>query len=113
MQDPTSTKYLKRVPDGKPIRTCDRCGGVFPYARLQVEWTGLLVCRGPDTHDCYEEMHPSLQYSGPTDGSLTIADPRPPRDGHGADVPENTAGTEVPGSYAANLQAIRQRGLPQ
>ena len=37
---------------------CDRCGFDFLSRQLAQEWTGLRVCRGPGTNDCFDRRHP-------------------------------------------------------
>lgn len=39
---------------------CDRCGRKFPASKLRREWTGLRVCHGVSTSDCWEPKHPQL-----------------------------------------------------
>lgn len=34
---------------------CDRCGFVYKYLDMKMEWNGLKVCP-----DCYEPKHPQL-----------------------------------------------------
>lgn len=37
---------------------CDRCGYKYYNYQLQKEWTGLMVCHGPGTNDCWEARNP-------------------------------------------------------
>jgi len=37
---------------------CDRCGFKYKARQLRREWTGLMVCHGPMTTDCWDERHP-------------------------------------------------------
>lgn len=37
---------------------CDRCGFEFKARQLRKEWTGLRVCSGPGSNDCWEPRHP-------------------------------------------------------
>jgi hypothetical protein len=37
---------------------CDRCGFRYHNTDLRKEWTGLMVCHGPGTNDCWEIRHP-------------------------------------------------------
>jgi len=37
---------------------CDRCGSKYYNWQLRDEWTGLMVCHGPSTNDCWEPRHP-------------------------------------------------------
>lgn len=46
---------------------CDRCGFKFKSNQLRKEWTGLRVCHGPDTNDCWEPRHPQDRLKGRKD----------------------------------------------
>jgi hypothetical protein len=48
---------LDRYEHGQWLAVCDRCGFEYKARQLSREWTGLRVCRGPDTNDCYETRH--------------------------------------------------------
>lgn len=37
---------------------CDRCGFRFKLETLRKEWTGLMVCHGPASNNCWEPRHP-------------------------------------------------------
>jgi hypothetical protein len=37
-----------------PKGECPRCGGVFRLSQFKKEWTGLRVCHGTGTHDCWD-----------------------------------------------------------
>ena len=37
---------------------CDRCGSKYKAHQVATEWTGLLVCRGPGTKNCYDHRNP-------------------------------------------------------
>lgn len=37
---------------------CDRCGFKFKARQLRKEWTGLMVCDGKGTNECWEPRHP-------------------------------------------------------
>ena len=37
---------------------CDRCGSEYKARQLRMEWTGLRVCSGPLTRNCWEPRHP-------------------------------------------------------
>ncbi len=37
---------------------CDRCGQNYHDVHLRKEWTGLMVCHGPGTGNCWEPRHP-------------------------------------------------------
>lgn len=39
---------------GKWNVICDRCGFKFKNNKLRPEYTGLMVCSGQDTNDCWE-----------------------------------------------------------
>lgn len=104
------TRYRKRLPDGRPVGVCDRCGMTFPYAQLKFEWQGLFVCSGADTTNCWEPMHPRLNFVAPTDNSLSMPNPRLPRDANGMPYVDNTPAEVATPSYLESLQAIRARG---
>jgi hypothetical protein len=46
---------------------CDRCGFRYKNTQLRKEWTGLRVCSGADTNDCYEVRHPQEFVRGKAD----------------------------------------------
>jgi hypothetical protein len=46
---------------------CDRCGFEFKAHQLKLEWTGLRVCSGGDTNNCWEERHPQELVQGKRD----------------------------------------------
>lgn len=46
---------------------CDRCGFDYKARHLKREWTGLRVCRGPNTNDCWEPRHPQESLRGKAD----------------------------------------------
>jgi len=46
---------------------CDRCGFKFKATQLRKEWTGLRVCSGPDTNNCFEDRHPQDFLRGKVD----------------------------------------------
>lgn len=37
---------------------CDRCGFKYKSKSIKLEWTGLRVCDGPATNNCWEPRHP-------------------------------------------------------
>ena len=37
---------------------CQRCSSWYHSSKLKREWTGLRVCRGPGTKECWEPRHP-------------------------------------------------------
>lgn len=46
---------------------CDRCGVAFKSRQLRLEWTGLRVCHGPHTNECWEPRHPQEHLRGVPD----------------------------------------------
>ena len=46
---------------------CDRCGFEYLNNRLRKEWTGLMVCDGPGTNQCFEHRHPQDFVQGKAD----------------------------------------------
>ena len=46
---------------------CDRCGLNYKARQLRREWTGLRVCSGPGTSDCWEPRHPQDYLKGKPD----------------------------------------------
>jgi len=46
---------------------CDRCGWAFKSHSLRREWTGLMVCCGAGTNDCWEPRHPQEFVKGRAD----------------------------------------------
>lgn len=71
------------------LAQCDRCGFVYPYLEMKVEWNGLKVC-----YECYEPKQPQLRpRSSPTDPEA-LRGPRPtepaPTTGYGIVKTENT-----------------------
>lgn len=46
---------------------CDRCGFDFMARQLKREWTGLRVCRGPGTNECFEQRHLQESLRGKAD----------------------------------------------
>ena len=58
---------------------CDRCGFEYKNRRLKKEWTGLIVCYGPGTNQCWEPRHPQDYVRGvPDDQSTPWSRPDPP-----------------------------------
>tara|TARA_R110000782_G_scaffold218427_1_gene305776 strand:- start:10087 stop:10353 length:267 start_codon:yes stop_codon:yes gene_type:complete len=37
---------------------CDRCGFEYKSRQLRKEWTGLRVCDGAGTNECFETRNP-------------------------------------------------------
>lgn len=46
---------------------CDRCGFKYKSRQLALEWTGLRVCRGAGTNDCFDHRHPQDHVRGKAD----------------------------------------------
>ena len=46
---------------------CQRCGMKYKRSHIKLEWTGLRVCHGPNTSDCWEERHPQDFVKGVAD----------------------------------------------
>jgi len=46
---------------------CQRCGRDYLSNQLRREWTGLRVCTGEDTSDCYDPRHPLDSLRGKKD----------------------------------------------
>lgn len=46
---------------------CDRCGFRFHSGQLRREWTGLRVCSGAATNNCWEPRHPQDFVRGKAD----------------------------------------------
>lgn len=46
---------------------CDRCGFEYKARQLSLEWTGLRVCRGGGTNDCFDNRHPQDHVRGKAD----------------------------------------------
>ena len=46
---------------------CDRCGNEYKARQLRREWTGLRVCSGAGTLNCYEPRHPQDFVRGKAD----------------------------------------------
>lgn len=46
---------------------CDRCGAEYKSAQLRREWTGLRVCCGEGTRNCWESRHPQDFAKGKVD----------------------------------------------
>lgn len=37
---------------------CARCGVQYPEWKLRREWSGMNVCHGPSTNECWSPRHP-------------------------------------------------------
>lgn len=46
---------------------CDRCGFEYKARQLKLEWTGLRVCHGGGTNDCFDPRHPQDRVRGKAD----------------------------------------------
>lgn len=46
---------------------CDRCGFKYKSRQIHKEWTGLRVCKGVGTNDCWEPRHPQDSLRGKAD----------------------------------------------
>lgn len=46
---------------------CARCGLRCKARQLRKEWTGLRVCHGPGTRNCWEPRHPQDSVRGKPD----------------------------------------------
>ena len=58
---------------------CDRCGFKYKSSKLKREWTGLMVCHGPETNNCFEPRHPQDFVRGRMDDQSTPwSRPEPP-----------------------------------
>lgn len=60
------TRFVK----GQWNAICDRCGFQFKSAQLRSEWTGLRVCSGQGTNDCWEVQHPQDFVRGKADRQM-------------------------------------------
>lgn len=49
------------------LAICDRCGFEYRHGQLRKEWTGLMVCHGAGTNDCWEPRHPQELVRGVRD----------------------------------------------
>lgn len=52
---------------GAWLTLCDRCGFRYHNFKLRKEWTGLRVCSGAGTNDCWEPRHPQDLVKGKKD----------------------------------------------
>lgn len=64
---------------GTWLAECDRCGFQFRNTQLAREWTGLRVCKGPGTNNCWEPRQPQDYLRGKPDRQAPDWS-RPPRD---------------------------------
>lgn len=59
-----------------PKGLCQRCGFEFNLSALKREWTGLLVCHGADSNDCWDPRQPQDYVRGVADRQ-SIKNPSP------------------------------------
>lgn len=52
---------------GQHNAVCQRCGFEYKSGQMTREWTGLWVCRGGTTNDCWEVRHPQESVRGRVD----------------------------------------------
>lgn len=57
-------------------RICDRCGFKYWNHQTAKEWTGLMVCKGQGTNNCWEPRHPQEFLRAKPD-KQAVPDPRP------------------------------------
>ena len=57
----------QRFSHGQWNAICDRCGTKYKSGQLRLEWTGLRVCSGPNTKQCWEPRHPQDFVRGKVD----------------------------------------------
>ena len=63
---------MAKFASGKFAReNCDRCGWVYSYGQLRMEWNGLKTCP-----TCWESKHPQLEPRSVSDATA-LRDPRP------------------------------------
>jgi hypothetical protein len=90
------------------LAQCDRCGFVYKYLEMKVEWNGLKVCRV-----CYEPKQPQLRPAYKTTDPEALQQPRPtepaPTTGYGIVKTENTknaSGVSGVSMYIAHNDSI-------
>lgn len=67
------------IAPGQYNAVCDRCGFEFLSGKIKREWTGLRVCHGPGTNDCFEARHPQDFVKGRKDKqTVPWSRPEPP-----------------------------------
>lgn len=70
---------------------CQRCGMVYKARQLRLEWTGLRVCCGSGTNDCFETRHSQDFVRGKADKqSVPWSSPEPEPKFIGEDIPPVT-----------------------
>lgn len=58
---------MSRYVKGQWNAICDRCGFEYKSGQIKREWTGLRVCTGGGTNDCFEHRHPQDFVKGKRD----------------------------------------------
>ena len=57
---------------------CQRCGSKYKAHQITKEWTGLLVCKGPGTKECFDHRNPQDFVRSRTDKqTVPFASPEP------------------------------------
>jgi hypothetical protein len=59
------------------LAICDRCGFQYDLTQLRKEWTGLMVCHGAGTNNCWEHRHPQEFVRGVRDDQVIRPNMRP------------------------------------
>jgi len=84
---------------------CDRCGFMYTYLQLKLEWNGLRTCP-----ECWETKHPQLDPIYPPTEPQALLNPRPDRK-EPIDVP---VGYDIFPFVQYNLlQGVMQLGVPE
>ena len=65
--------------DGSYNAICQRCGFKYKANQIAKEWTGLLVCKGDGTNNCWEVRHPQDFVRGVVDRQA-VPNPSPEAD---------------------------------
>lgn len=75
------------------LAQCDRCGFVYKYLQMKMEWNGLKVCP-----ECYEPKQPQLQPINAPSDPQSLKQPRPtepaPTAGYGIVKSGNTKNSD-------------------
>ena len=81
---------------------CDRCGFVYPYLQMKMEWTGFKVCR-----ECYEPKAPQLDPVRVPVDPEALRQPRPtepaPTTGYGIVRSGNTKNSDGVSSVSMDI----------
>ena len=81
---------------------CDRCGFVYPYLQMKMEWTGFKVCR-----QCYEPKAPQLDPVRVPVDPEALRQPRPtepaPTTGYGIVRSGNTKNSDGVSSVSMDI----------